>query len=74
MFLHLLGLGVRHTAKGVGSRKSGEQIGFCLLGVCVKMGGGGEGHPISHVLLPALVTQGMSWKLSHGREILHRLL
>lgn len=34
--------------------------------VYIKMGGRGEPHPISHVLLPALVTQEVSWKLSYG--------
>lgn len=34
--------------------------------VYIKMDGRGEGHPISHVLLPAIMTQGMRWKRSYG--------
>lgn len=39
-----------------------------MLGVYIKMGGREEGHPISHVLLPALVTQRIKYKLSYGGE------
>lgn len=35
------------------------------------MGGRGEGHPISHVVLPALVAQGMRWELSYGGKSFH---
>lgn len=57
-----------HTDKGAGSRKHGGQAGFGSLGVYVKMGGRGEGHPISHMLLPALVTQGMEVETELWRE------
>lgn len=71
MFPHLLGLGMCHThtqIKGRGAQNMGGRLVLAHWGFNVKMGGRGEGHPISHVLLPALVTQGMEVETELWRE------
>jgi len=56
----------------INPENSGEQAGSGSLQGNIKRGGRGAGHPISHVLLPAAVTPGMMWKLSHGEKKLLR--